>query len=276
MIQRIERFKCATLYQGDALEVFQHIAADNAAQPETSRVLFDGVITDPPYSSGGAYRGDRQASVHSKYLQSDSGNHKLAEFFGDARDQRGFTLWSALWASGALQLSNIGAPIAVFSDWRQLPESTDYLQIGGWVWRGIVPWSKPDSRPQKGRFKAGCEFIAWGSKGAMPFERGVGCLPGFFEMLSPRERTHIAEKPVELLRQIVGIVKAGGLVCDPFMGSGTTGVAALETGRNFIGCELSAAHFDDACRRIEKARPTPGLVDLEFREPEQATLEALA
>lgn len=52
---------------------------------------------------------------------------------------------------------------------------------------------------------------------------------------------------------IVKLVEPGGLVCDPFMGSGTTGVACIQTGRRFIGIELGESRFQKACGRIRKA-----------------------
>jgi site-specific DNA-methyltransferase (adenine-specific) len=60
---------------------------------------------------------------------------------------------------------------------------------------------------------------------------------------------HPTQKPLKLIRRLVD--KAPGLVLDPFMGSGTAGVACAEAGRAFIGCEIEPAFFDIACERIE-------------------------
>jgi site-specific DNA-methyltransferase (adenine-specific) len=261
---RVERIGDATLYLGDMLDVLPTISG------------VDAVITDPPYSSGGMVRGDRAAGTKQKYLQSDSGNHeKLHEFSGDNRDQRGFHFWSALWSSAAMRASKSGAVACFFTDWRQLPISTDYMQAGGWVWRGVVPWAKPTYRPQMGRFGAQCEYLVWGSNGPMPVERGVGCLPGFFDQASPQQREHVTQKPTDLMEEIVEIVPAGSLVLDPFMGSGTTGVACMKHGRRFIGVELTVEHFDIACRRIEEAYKQRPLFDAEpVKAPEQLGLEA--
>lgn len=251
----------ATLYLGDCLEIL----------PTLSDV--DAVITDPPYSSGGMVRGDRTMSTKTKYLQSNSGNlDKLSEFSGDNRDQRSFHFWSALWASAALRASKPGAPACFFTDWRQLPVSTDYLQAGGWVWRGLVPWAKPSYRPQMGRFGAQCEYVVWGSNGPMPTDRGVGCLPGFFDQMAPQQREHVTQKPVDLMQEIVQIVPAGALVLDPFMGSGTTGVACVHMGRRFVGVEFTKEHFDIACRRIEQAYAQGKLFAQKPEKQEQETL----
>src|SRR5690606_31540465 len=73
-----------TIYHGDALAVIPEL-------PE-----FDAVITDPPYSSGGAFRSDRMQSTVAKYVNSDTAVSR-PEFSGDNRDQRSFLAWSTLW-----------------------------------------------------------------------------------------------------------------------------------------------------------------------------------
>ena len=63
---------------------------------------------------------------------------------------------------------------------------------------------------------------------------------------------HPTQKPLDLIRYLVRCVTPeSGAVLDPYMGSGTTGVAALSLGRTFIGCEISPEFFEIACRRIE-------------------------
>lgn len=191
----------ATLYHGESLELLHSLAPGSV----------DALITDPPYSSGGAFRGDRAMDTKTKYLATGSGNiEKTHDFGGDNRDQRSFHFWSALWASAALRAAKPGSPCLIFSDWRQLPISTDYLQAGGWVWRGIVPWAKKAARPQMGRFSAQCEYVIWGSAGPMPVERGVGCLPGFYEYAYPSDREHVTQKPVPLMEDMILICQGGG------------------------------------------------------------------
>ncbi|NUX55944.1 DNA-methyltransferase [Paraburkholderia youngii] len=230
----------ATLYCGDALGVL----------PQLTDV--DAILTDPPYSSGGQHMSDRQADTRTKYVTSRSGNKLLADFMGDNRDQRAFYFWSTLWVGAALRAAKPGSVLCVFSDWRQLPISTDYLQAGGWVWRGIVPWVKTQARPQLGRFTAQCEYVVWGSSGHLPLDRGVGVLPGFYEYASPQQREHITQKPLGLMADLLAVAPPNSLVLDPFMGSGTTGVAAVQKGHRFIGIEWSPVIFDIACRRLER------------------------
>lgn len=66
------------------------------------------------------------------------------------------------------------------------------------------------------------------------------------------DRCHPTEKPVPLMEELVGKV-IGQTIIDPFMGSGTTGVACVNLGRSFIGIEFEKKYFDTACRRIEEA-----------------------
>lgn len=232
----------ATLYGGDALAVLPSLPAASV----------DAVITDPPYSSGGMVRGDRTGDVHTKYVRSDSvSGMELDSFTGDNRDQRSYAYWCALWLGECLRVTRPGGACLLFTDWRQLPATTDALQAGGWVWRGIVPWAKINARPQAGRFSAHCEYVVWGSAGPRPIEIGDACLPGFYQVNAPREREHITQKPLSVMRDLVKIAPAGGTILDPFMGAGTTGVAAIIEGRNFIGGELREHHQRTSRERIE-------------------------
>ena len=212
----------------------------------------DAVIADQPYSSGGQFKGDRAKTTVSKYVL-DRGQVMRPEFTGDNRDQRSFATWAALWLAQAHRVAKEGAPVVLATDWRQLPATTDALQAGGWIWRGIVPWDKTEgARPQKGRFMAQCEYWPWGSKGAMPEERGVGCLSGIVRQYpNPSEKNHIASKTPKVMAPLVEICEPGGLILDPFTGGASTGIAALASGRRFIGFELDDACFEEAKRTMQ-------------------------
>ena len=64
------------------------------------------------------------------------------------------------------------------------------------------------------------------------------------------EKEHLAEKPIDVVQWVCSVVVCKGLVLDPFMGSGTTGVACVRTGRKFIGIEKEPKYFEIAKRRI--------------------------
>lgn len=232
------------VHQGDALAVL--------AELETASV--DGLVTDPPYSSGGMVRSDRMAKTSTKYVQSDSANQSLSDFSGDNRDQRAYAYWMALWLAEASRVVKPGGVALLFTDWRQLPSTTDALQAGGFVWRGIVPWVKPSARPMAGRFTNQAEYVVWGSNGSMGLDFEDPVLPGFYQANAPRDREHITQKPIDVMRSLVRIVPEGGVVLDPFLGSGTTAVASLIEGRRVVGVERVAEFAGISARRIQEAQ----------------------
>lgn len=225
----------ASLYRGDCLGVLPGIPGQ-----------FDAVVTDPPYSSGGQSKGDRARSTGQKYLNSGR-NRSLPDFLGDTKDQRSYLHWSALWLSLCLDKLVDGGLVIVFSDWRQLPVTTDALQAAGVTWRGIAVWDKTGgARPYKGGFRAQSEYIVWGSKGTLT---GEGYSPGLFRVPPlAGGKFHQVGKPLPLMEQLVAA--CGPRILDPFMGSGTTGVAALGAGKKFTGIEASRHYFQVAVERL--------------------------
>jgi site-specific DNA-methyltransferase (adenine-specific) len=229
------------LQQGEALAFLRDLPTGCA----------DAIVTDPPYSSGGAMRGDRLNSTTIKYVQTGTLVER-PDFAGDTRDGHGFRYWEALWMAEALRVAKPGAPMCVFTDWRQLAATTDAIQAGGWVFRGIVPWDKTESaRPTVGRFSSQCEYVVWGSAGPMPETRQIGggkrTLFGLVRCRVDRaEKRHLTGKPIAVMRHINAICEPGGLIVDPFAGSGSTGLAALRDGYRFLGCEKVEAYATTA------------------------------
>lgn len=82
---------------------------------------------------------------------------------------------------------------------------------------------------------------------------------------------HPTEKPLQLMRPVVSWTE--GVVVDPFMGSGTTGVACVKLGRPFIGIEIDPEHFETACRRITDAMNQPDMF-VSSPEPEKSPVQA--
>lgn len=237
-----------TLLCGDCLEMMEHIPDGGV----------DMMLTDPPYSSGGLYASDRQASTRAKYCDNDyNGAARFQNFSGDNMDQRSFTEFMRMVLAKVRQKCRPSAVAAVFVDWRNLPALTDALQAAGWIWRGIAVWNKGVSRNQPGRFRNDCEYVVWGSNGRLPVDwtPGFKALPGCYHILgvSTKQKHHQTEKPVELLEKLLAICPEGGTVLDPFMGSGSTGVACANTGRRFTGIELEPGYFETARRRVKEA-----------------------
>lgn len=238
------------MVRGDSLLVLRDLEAESV----------DAVITDPPYSSGGAFRGDRTPPSSAKYAEAgaEDGMRQLPEVEGDSRDQRGYLAWSSLWLAECYRVARTNAFIALFSDWRQLPTTTDALQAGGWIWRGVAPWCKPSARPQQGRPTNSSEFVVWGSKGALPIDRPCKSIAGHWLEGAPRDREHMTEKPIGVMRDLARMCVPDGAILDAFAGSATTGEAAIVEGRRFVGVETSPAYYEIAARRLrncEAGRP---------------------
>ncbi|EOS50941.1 DNA-methyltransferase [Adlercreutzia caecimuris] len=219
------------------------------------------LLTDPPYSSGGLFRSDRSGATSEKYQT--RGFAKKPDFYGDNRDERSFVLWSVLWLSECYRAMEDGASAVVFSDWRQLANVADAVQAAGFVFRGIVPWRKTSSRPQPNSFRNECEYAVWATKGAIDRAPVAGAkyLPGLYSVPAPvrEERVHSTQKPLELIKSLMEIAPDGCVVLDPFMGSGTTAVAAIETGRRFIGFEMSPEYCALANERVSRAKSAGGV-----------------
>lgn len=231
-----------TIYHGDCFDIL-HDLSDVGA-----------VITDPPYSSGGAFRGDRAQQTSTKYVQSSTAAYR-PEFAGDNRDQRSFLAWCTLWLNAARKASLPGAPVACFIDWRQLPVMTDAVQAGGWTWRGIAPWSKKFGRPNPAGFSSACEYVVWGSNG--PALERDDYPAGIFECSPQTDREHIAQKPEPVMQWVVRIAPPRSTVLDPFMGSGSTLVAARNLGHRCIGIEVDERYCEIAAKRLAQ-----GVLDL--------------
>lgn len=243
----------ATLYHGDAREILPLLPP------------VDLVVTDPPYSSGGSMRSDRNVATSKKYRK--TGTQKTdPEFAGDSRDQRGLTIWLSDWMAQAHRLTTKkNGALLCFSDWRNLPCVIDAVQVGGWIYRGIVPWDKTEaSRPMKGWFRAQCEYVVAASAGTMLMgaEAPGACTAGFVRCnVVNAEKQHITGKPLELMLTLLKTRRDWRVCLDPFMGSGTTGVAAARLGREFIGIEIERSYFEIACERIAQACNEPALLE---------------
>ena len=231
-----------TLFHGDALRVLTTLPAES----------MDAVLTDPPYSSGGITLGARQADPSQKY-QSSGTKRQYPPMLGDAKDQRSWIMWCTLWLGECWRIARDGAPLMVFTDWRQLPALSDAVQAAGWKWLGIVPWDKKSARPQIGKFRQQCEYLLFGVKGRFVAHTRA-CLPGVYAYpVVAAKKVHLTSKPVALIEDLLAVTPPGAIVLDPFMGGGSVGEACVRTGRGYVGVELSQEYYDISRNRLVAA-----------------------
>lgn len=233
--KRIAYIGDAVLIEGDCLQVL----------PTLGRV--DAVVTDPPY--GIAHSSNHGASWNGRQIASDQDT--------SARDA------VVLWAENR--------PAAFLGTWKTPPVANA---------RGCIVWDKGPAFgmgdlafPWKPSFEL-IYVVGQGWRGV----RDNGVLRGPVQVswenhpnVAPENsRVHQHQKPVWLMAHFIRKLPDAQTILDPFMGSGTTGVAALQLGRKFIGIELDPGYFDIACKRIEEAWKQPRLFEEPKRKPEPA------
>lgn len=221
---------------------------------------FDACITDPPYrvTSGGFGN-----------LEGGFGG-----WIKDAYDNKGAIVacdieWHE-WLSLVPQSMNNDSHIYIFSNDRNLNVAREAAEQSGLSFHRLLIWDKRAALPNRW-YQQTCEFILFMRKGKarMINDPSSKSLVSLFQR---DESCHPTEKPVQLCElYIKNSAPAGSKVLDPFMGSGTTGVAAVKLGRKFTGIELEPKYFDIACRRISEALKQP---DFFVEPPKPAKQEA--
>ena len=247
------------LYNGQCLDFLDEL---NACYPEG---VFDAIFADPPYflSNGGI-------SCHSgKMVKVDKGgwdksqgpelNHEFnLEWL--RRCQRALRPTGSIWVSGTQHvIFSIGYA----------------MQQLGFKQLNDITWEKPNPPPNLScrYFTHSTETVLWAAKHAKSKhvfnykamrEMNGGkqmktvwrlSAPGRDEKLQGR---HPTQKPVSLIeRCLLASTEPGGLVFDPFMGSGTTAVAALRVGRKFVGTEIDPKYCDLAALRVKAEMEAP-------------------
>jgi site-specific DNA-methyltransferase (adenine-specific) len=237
LLELYYRDHLTTIYRGDALAVGE------------LDLVADVVIADPPYSSGGRSSAERTSRTASTKYQSSDAQKRMPDFIGDNRDQHSHAHWCSLWLGACRQTTRPGGLCFVFTDWRQVAATSDALQAGGWIWRGIVVWQKPGVRPQRGRFRLDVEYAVWGSNGQLPVHR-VAYPSAVVSAMPPRRRSHIAQKPLEVYEHILSIAPENSLVLDPFTGSGSALEAARRAGHQAVGIDLDERYCAMAAQRV--------------------------
>ena len=240
----------ATLFRGDCLDVLRDMPC------------VDIIITDPPYNISQKGKILRRENFDSPLIRrSKALNYDFGAW--DIKERGEFLRWTNSWLKECCRvLRDGGAILSFFSK-----EDISYL---GWCakkygvrTRTIIAWHKTNPVPSflKVNYLSSCEFIWVGSKGEKAWTFNFGRqkdMHNFFETQNSSgygETEHPTEKPINLLKELVKIhSNEGDTVADFFMGSGTTGVAAVQMGRKFTGVELDKDYFDAACKRIEDAQ----------------------
>lgn len=238
-----------TLYQGDCLEVMPTLGA------------VDHTISDPPYEAS-----LHAAKAHLSSLRKDSGPELKEINFQSVDDVRP----AVVEVVSSICSGWFIAFCTVEGTWKWAEE----INASPMKYKRACIWVKPDSTPQlngQGPAQgAECFVVAWAGTGHAKWNAG-GKRGVYRHIVNPSDRhgAHPTEKPWRLFAEILAdFTNEGQTVLDPFMGSGTTGVACVKLGRKFIGIELDPDYFDIACERIREAYRQPDmLIEAEKADP---------
>jgi len=216
-----------TLYHGDCLEVMRSI-------PEKS---IDAVITDPPYG----------IDYQSVWRIGSERKPKIEN------DKRPF-IW---WLNEAFRVTNDKGVLLTFCDWRYQDLWKSVIEVAGYSIKSHVIWDRDwhGLGDLNGQFAPQHDIIWFATKGDFSFQNGRPKDVIRSRRLPAEDLVHPNEKPSSLMQILANSVTgAFSTILDPFMGSGTTGVACVQTGRNFIGIEIDEGYFKIAEKRIEEAK----------------------
>lgn len=234
----------ATLYQGDCMEILQCF-------PEV-----DHIITDPPYS----------ANTHKMAKTNKGAGHGVSLVTFEALTGETFDEVMRLCLGACC-----GWVIATcdYKHAARFYESPRFVRLGAWVKPNPMPQISAD-RPAQG-FET--VLILHSGIGKKVWNRGGGSGVWIVPVCTGSEVP--TQKPLALIAALVSdFTQPGETIADPFMGSGTTGVAALQAGRSFVGIEQDPGRFAIACKRIEQAHAQGQLFAPVQPKPEQLSIAA--
>lgn len=229
----------ATLYYGDCRELLPTL------QP------FDALVTDPPYGIGESskkvesrQRGGKLGTLLGYKGRAMADQKDYGEFDWDqsapSEDlvlmMRELCKWQAIWGGNYFGLPATSCWLV----WDKLNGDNDFADCE-LAWTN---WHKAVRR------------IQWRWNGML--------------RQGNEERYHPNQKPLQVMAWVIDLCPKADTILDPFMGSGTTGVAAIQRGKSFTGIERERAYFDIACERINRAQAQGQMF-----EPEQPKAEQL-
>ena len=215
------------LYNNDCLNVLKEID-DNS---------IDLIVSDPPYE---VITGGRNGGVKGKPSGILKENKQLMKSIPSPE----------LWLSECFRVMKDCTHIYIMTNTLNLTNYLNIINDVGFKLHNLLVWNKNNTTPNRWYMK-NCEYVIFARKG---FAKSINnpssqTVHNFDNIIGNKQ--HPTEKPVDLMKLYVeNSSQVGDTVLEPFMGSGSTGVACKELGRNFIGVELDKQYFDIAESRI--------------------------
>ena len=243
---KVLEYSNAKLFLGNAYTIIK--------QYKKQGLMVDHIITDPPYN------------ISKENNFSTMRNPRQGVDFG--KWDREFDLYA--WIKDYSEILNKNGSMIIFCSYRYISHIIDRLEECDMCVKDILIWEKSNPMPRNiyRRYVQDTEFAVWAvkknSKWVFNKPDDVSYCRTIYEtpVVSGKERTsHPTQKSLALLENIIKIhTNEGDTILDPFMGSGTTGEAALKNGRAFIGVEISPEYFEISRKRIEKFTEKKSLI----------------
>ena len=207
----------------------------------------DLVLTDPPYVIS------RENKFHT---MKDRVKPRTGIEFGSWDEE----FDNQPWIEMSFEVLKPGGSLIVFNDFKKISYIIEIATKIGYEYKDSLIWNKTNPMPRNRdrRYVPAMEIMLWfvKPKGKWTFNRQNDVYEtGLFQYPSESgggfNRIHPTQKPIKLIKQLISIhSNQGDLILDPFMGSGTTAVAANELDRNYIGFEIDSNYFEKSLNRI--------------------------
>ena len=218
------------LMKGDCLELMKTIPDESV----------DLCVSDIPYKLTGGGKGDGINSKRPKGILVDNSQLMSVPKFKD-------------WLPELYRVMKLGSHIYLMCNFKNLKDLMNQTNDVGFKHINLLVWEKNNCTPSQFYMK-NCEYVLFLRKGSSKYINNIGeskTVHKFNNIIG--NKVHPTEKPVDLMTFYVeNSSNIGDTVLDMFMGSGTTGVACVNTNRKFIGIELDDKYFDIAEKRIQE------------------------
>lgn len=208
------------------------------------QIIVNHIITDPPYN----------ISVSNNFQTLKNANRKGIDFGNWDKD------FSFEWIGKFAKILDKNGSFVVFCSYKFISDIVKEFEKNDIVVKDILVWQKSNPMPRntKRRYVQDMEFAIWGvKKGANwifnPLSKNYQRAFFTSSIVSGKEKTsHPTQKSLKVMKDIIKIhTNKNDIILDPFMGSGTTGVASLELDRRFMGIELDCEYYKISQNRIK-------------------------
>lgn len=230
---------------GDCLDLFK----------QTKSQTVDLLLTDPPYKiiRGGRKRkddGKQPKGMFNRY----TGDKEKEALLKSGKIFKHNTIKFEEWVKEAFRVLKNDSHAYIFVNDRNMQELLNETTKAGFKLVNILVWKKNTNTPNRYYLK-NAEFILMLRKGAAKNINNMGTKTVLEVDNFKGNREHPTQKPTELLEILINnSTQPNDIVLDPFLGSGSTAISALNTKRRFIGFELDKEYYDIATKRIKKIR----------------------